>query len=275
MTAQLKVIGKEHVGKIEFTGIEGGFGDGKKAMLVKDIAKIHGSTVKRINELLNRNRSRFRDGIDVIDLLTNEKFVVVLNDLGFSQNQINRSNNIYLLSERGYAKLLKILDDDKAWDIYDQLVDNYFNMRVALKEDSLSFKIPQTFSEALQLAADQAKKIEEQQPKVDYFDSQMRNPGLMTTTEIAKDFGMSATKFNKLLNNIGIQFKQGKHWVLYQQYTGLGYTQYEPYAYKSKNGKDGIHNNLKWTQKGRKFIYDELAKIGVRPTVEQLELLKA
>ena len=32
----------------------------------------------------------------------------------FTQNAINRSNNIYLLSERGYAKLLKILEDDVA-----------------------------------------------------------------------------------------------------------------------------------------------------------------
>lgn len=138
MTTQLKVIGKERVGQIEFTGIEGGFGKDKKAMLVKDIADIHDSTVKRINELINRNRRRFKDGIDVIDLLSSQKFVVVLNDLGFNQNQINRSNNIYLLSERGYAKLLKILDDDKAWDIYDELVDNYFNMRVAIKNNEPS-----------------------------------------------------------------------------------------------------------------------------------------
>ena len=70
---QLKVIGKERIGHIEFTGIEGGFGNDKKAMLVKDIAKIHGSTVKRINELINRNRLRFKDGIDVIDLLSAPK----------------------------------------------------------------------------------------------------------------------------------------------------------------------------------------------------------
>ena len=81
---------------------------------------------------------RFKDGIDVIDLLSAPKFVVVLNDLGFNQNQINRSNNIYLLSERGYAKLLKILDDDKAWEVYDELVDNYFNMRVAIKNNEPS-----------------------------------------------------------------------------------------------------------------------------------------
>lgn len=68
--------------------------------------------MKRINELINRNRKRFKDGIDIIDLLSDKNFAIVLNDSGFSQNQINASNNIYLLSERGYAKLLKILEDE-------------------------------------------------------------------------------------------------------------------------------------------------------------------
>lgn len=67
--------------------------------------------MKRINELINRNRKRFKDGIDILDLKI-ENFAVTLSDLGFSQNQINASSNIYLLSERGYAKLLKILEDE-------------------------------------------------------------------------------------------------------------------------------------------------------------------
>lgn len=133
---ELKLLGKEKVGKFEFTGIEGGFGEDKKSMLVRDIAMIHESTVKRINELINRNRKRFKDGIDIIDLLVDENFKVVLNDLNFSTKTISNSNNIYLLSERGYAKLLKILEDDKAWEIYDELVDNYFNMREAINTDS-------------------------------------------------------------------------------------------------------------------------------------------
>ena len=132
----LKILGKEKVGKFEFTGIEGGFGENKKSMLVRDIAMIHESTVKRINELISRNRKRFKDGIDIIDLLVDENFKVVLNDLNFSTKAISNSNNIYLLSERGYAKLLKILEDDKAWEIYDELVDNYFNMREAINTDS-------------------------------------------------------------------------------------------------------------------------------------------
>lgn len=140
---ELKILGTEKVGNFKFTGIEGGFGENKKAMLVRDIAVIHNSNVRRINEVINRNRKRFKDGVDIIDLLSNEDFAVVLNDSGFNQNQINASNNIYLLSERGYAKLLKILEDDKAWEIYDELVDNYFNMRYVIqKQDSYMITDP-------------------------------------------------------------------------------------------------------------------------------------
>lgn len=131
---QIKVIGQEKVAGIKFTGIEGGFGEGKKAMLVKDVAKIHDRNIKAINQAINMNRKRFKEGIDIIDLKQSKNFVVNLIDLGFTQNSINRSSNIYMLSERGYSKLLKILEDDKAWEIYDKLVDGYFDMRVALKD---------------------------------------------------------------------------------------------------------------------------------------------
>ena len=134
---QLKVIGKEHIGKIEFTGIEGGFGKDKKAMLVKDIAKIHDKELRQINQAINMNRKRFKDGIDIADLLNqSDGFRKFAQENGLIGS--NRTQHVYLLSERGYAKLLKILDDDKAWDIYDQLVDNYFNMRVAIKNNEPS-----------------------------------------------------------------------------------------------------------------------------------------
>lgn len=132
---ELKVLGKEKVGKFEFTGVEGGFGEGKKAMLVRDIAAIHGQPVYEINRRINDNRKRFKDGIDIIDFLNgSEPFRKFAEDNGFIGS--NRTQHVYLLSERGYAKLLKILEDDKAWEIYDELVDNYFNMRQAIKTDS-------------------------------------------------------------------------------------------------------------------------------------------
>lgn len=131
----LKILGQEKVGNFEFTGIEGGFGEGKKSMLVKDIAEIHKRSSKVINQAINMNIKRFRAGVDISDLKASN-FEVNLIDLGFTQNAINRSNNIYLLSERGYSKLLKILEDDTAWEIYDQLVDNYFAMRQSIQSEN-------------------------------------------------------------------------------------------------------------------------------------------
>lgn len=131
----LKVLGTEKIGSFEFTGIEGGFGENKKSMLVKDIALIHGKEVKEVNRLINNNIRRFKNGIDLLDLkqvISNHLF----SDYGFTKAQWGNSNNIYLLSERGYAKLLKILEDDKAWEIYDELVDNYFNMRLTINTDN-------------------------------------------------------------------------------------------------------------------------------------------
>ena len=131
----LKVIGTEKIGGYEFTGIEGGFGEGKRALLIKDIADIHDTDVRVINQTINRNRKRFKDGIDIVDLKQVTDSDVFL-DYGFTKAQWGNANNIYILSERGYAKLLKILEDDTAWDIYDELVDGYFNMR------SEQFKLP-------------------------------------------------------------------------------------------------------------------------------------
>ena len=68
MKDKIKVGGLITVGDMKFHDIEGGFGKDKRAMSVKDIAEIHGRDLKDINRLINNNRKRFEDGIDIIDL---------------------------------------------------------------------------------------------------------------------------------------------------------------------------------------------------------------
>ena len=116
----VKVNGLVNVKGMKFHDIEGGFGEGKKAMLVKEIAEIHGRELKAINQNINNNISRFKLGVDLLDL-KNGHFELPLQELGLTNRDISISKNIYLLSERGYSKLLKILEDDFAWEQYDKL----------------------------------------------------------------------------------------------------------------------------------------------------------
>ncbi|MBS0937650.1 ORF6N domain-containing protein [Lactiplantibacillus plantarum] len=222
----LKVISREHIGKYEFTGIEGGFGKNKKAMLVKDIAKIHGRLVKEINKLIKQNSQRFKNGIDLIDLkqvISNNLF----SQYGFTKAQWGNANNIYLLSERGYSKLLKILEDDKAWEIYDQLVDNYFNMRQSIKENqpslvagkrleimeknaatrkaNLLYKIAQATSSETSsqtLLAHAAKELT----------GEMTIPVMKhkeyTATEVGEQVGKTANKVGRICNQLGLKAEQ-------------------------------------------------------------------
>ncbi|HAT4874739.1 TPA: ORF6N domain-containing protein, partial [Clostridioides difficile] len=64
---EIIVLGTLEVEGMKFHDIEGGFGKDKKAMLVKDIAEIHNRESRQINELINKNRKRFKDGKDILD----------------------------------------------------------------------------------------------------------------------------------------------------------------------------------------------------------------
>ncbi|ARN92166.1 phage repressor protein/antirepressor Ant [Levilactobacillus brevis] len=111
--------------------------------------------------------------------------------------------------------------------------------------------------------------IQELQPKADYTDKMLANPGLETISVIAKNFGYSTREFNKLLHGLGIQYKQGKTWLLYAKYQNLGYTHVEPYGYTNSEGIEKVRNTMKWTQKGQEFLYSFLKSKGILPRVEQ------
>lgn len=163
----LIVKGVKNIEGMKFHDIEGGFGEGKKAILVKEIANIHGRELSEINRRINENRIRFKDSVDIVDLKS-EEFAMLLKHSGiYTQNSINASKNIYLLSERGYAKLLKILEDDKAWEQYDKLVDGYFQMREERNNSQYQYENLSTEMKALLMHDKKIQAVEKKVLEVD------------------------------------------------------------------------------------------------------------
>lgn len=116
----------------------------------------------------------------------------------------------------------------------------------------------------------QTQQIAEMKPKVGYYDIVLRSPSLVKTSVIAKDYGMGAPTFNRLLKKLGIQYKQGDIWLLYAKYQDKGYTSTETYHYTNeKTGEPGTQCWTKWTQKGRLFLYETLKAEGILPTIEK------
>lgn len=111
------------------------------------------------------------------------------------------------------------------------------------------------------------QKVAELQPKANYYDTILANKSITPISFIAKNYGMSAVQMNKLLHKYGIQYKQGKAWLLYAKYQNEGYTHTEMVPVQ---GSDNLKPIMKWTQKGHLFIYDFLKKQDILPTIEAL-----
>lgn len=125
--------------------------------------------------------------------------------------------------------------------------------------------------EAQSVLAAKDKVIEEMKPKASYYDVILNCKGLLATSVIAKDYGWSAIRLNEYLHKKGIQFKQGKTWLLYQKYATEGYASTKTHEHLGNDGTNHANVHTYWTQKGRRFIYDLLKNDGIVPLIERDE----
>lgn len=113
--------------------------------------------------------------------------------------------------------------------------------------------------------------LAEANKKLPFLEWALQTKGLVTPTIIAKKYGKTAIWLNDWLHKQGIQFKQGKCWVLYKKYDDKGYSD----TIFSPTDIDHLHPSMKWTVKGMKFIYELLKENGYLPISEQGEDGKA
>jgi prophage antirepressor-like protein len=109
-----------------------------------------------------------------------------------------------------------------------------------------------------------AELASEMATKANYCDIILNTNNAIPVTLIAKDYGMTASRFNQLLHALGVQFKVGGAWALYADLADQGYTRTQTYYVNERTSI--LH--MFWTQKGRRFLYDTLKGRGILPLVE-------
>lgn len=169
-------------------------------------------------------------------------------------------------TEKGKQYRQYFLDLEKAWNTPEQVMARALRIANATV-DSLKERCKFLGGQVVE----QQKVIEKLEPKASYYDLVLQCKDLIATTIIAKDYGMSASGFNKMLKDLGIQYKQGDTWVLYSKYQGYGYLQTKTHNYADTDGVQHAKQHSYWTQKGRLFLYEKLKNKNVVPLMEQAE----
>ena len=222
---------------------------------------------KDVADILGYAKSRNAIATHVDD--EDKKDAPIQGDLGGTQNMtiINESGlySLILKSKLPSAKKFKrwvtseVLPTIRKHGMYatEELLNNpdlLIQVATQLKEERTN-----------RLIAEQ--RVNELKPKADYYDKILANKSLMTISVIAKNYGMSANKMNQILHKLGVQYKQGKTWLLYSKYQDRGWTHTEMLEVA---GTDKLQPSTKWTQKGHIALYELLKKNDILPTIERL-----
>ena len=103
--------------------------------------------------------------------------------------------------------------------------------------------------------AQNAIKLSRQAPKIRYFEEVLHSASTYTTTQIAKELGMSGRELNYRLKLLGVQFRQSGTWMLTARYHKEGYTRTHTHIWQNRNGETGTAMHTVWTERGRLFIH--------------------
>lgn len=215
---------------------------------------------KRFSAWFETNSQGFIEGDDFTSVLSG---TVVNNgahrELQDYKMSIDMAKHICLMSrtEKGKQCRQYFIELEKAWNTPEQVFARALKMADA-KIHSLQSEVNV-----------KNQLIGELKPKADYVDRILQNKGLVTITQIAKDYGMSGREMNEKLHDLGIQYKQSDQWLLYAPYQKCGYTHSDTIDITRSDGRSDVKMNTKWTQKGRLFLYEKLKSAGIYPVIER------
>lgn len=258
---EIQVFSNAELGEVRITVI-----DGEVMFVGKDVAEILGyrNTRKALTDHVDDEDKM--DGVTIRDSIGREQTPVFINESGlYSLILSSKMPNAKKFKRWVTAEVLPAIRKHGVYAV-DEVLQNPDVLIQALTELKKEREEKEKLKETV---AVQNQQITEMTPKAGYYDVVLNCKDVISTTEIAKDYGWSAKKMNAYLHEKKIQFKQGKIWLLYQKYSEQGLTSTKTSVY---NGRDGLsHSNIHtyWTQKGRLFIYELLKKDGILPIMER------
>ncbi|RCO87134.1 phage antirepressor Ant [Escherichia coli] len=236
---------------------------GVRVVTTETLARGYGVDEANIRNNLSRNLDRFEEGKHYF-LLTGLKLREFKNRVTGSYSVGKNARSLTLWTERGAARMSKIVDTNEAWAFFEKLEDSYFRQK-----EQQPVSIPQTLPEALRLAAELAEQkmqLEQQlvaaAPKVDFADRVSVAKGILIGN-FAKVVGLKQNALFAWLRENGILIASGgRKNVPFQQYINAGYFTVKEVVLDDEDGYQ-IRLTPQLTGKGQQWLTRKLLDAGL------------
>lgn len=188
----MHVVDPDMLSPVEWHGI--------RVVTTETLAKGYGTDEANIRKNLSRNSARFVEGVHIFTIEGDE-----LKDLRVTNSHAQISSMVRTLTiwtEKGAARMSKIVDTDEAWSFFEKLEDSYFRPRE-------SAGLPLTYEQALEdllIKVKEARQVTEQRDraiKERRWIGEKREATAMATASVA------VREKNKLAERLG----EGKNYA--------------------------------------------------------------
>ncbi len=148
--------------------------EGVRVLLTYQLAESYGTTSEIISNNFNRNKDRYQEGKHFFTLEGEEKHEF-LNHHQFDDGSkgLKKAQKVYLWTEKGALLHAKSLNTDKAWEVYDYLVDFYFNVKQKSYDD-LSLEL-QAFKQMFEAMAKTEREQKRQAQQIIKLEKDIQN----------------------------------------------------------------------------------------------------
>ena len=102
------------------------------------------------------------------------------------------------------------------------------------------------------------EEIARLKPRAEYADHVLDSITCITTTQLAKELGMTAQELNRRLCEMRIQYWQSGQYMLYAEFARQGFAKSRTHKRVLKHGMVITEMYLVWTERGREFIHQLL-----------------
>ncbi len=177
----------------------------------------------------------------------------------YVEEQNGQTYKTYDMDRKGFVLLTIGFTGQKALDFKIAYIDQFDAMESALKNRAVGFAIPQTLSEALRLAADQADTIERQKTQIAQqastvvaFNRIAKSDGSLCITDAAKDLQVRPKDLFSFLRQQGwIYSRLGKAGdIAYQDKIQAGYLEHKVTTVTRTDGSEKTVEQVRVTAKG-------------------------
>ena len=240
----------------------------ERVLTTEQVAEFYECNADNIKINFNANRERFVEGKHYFKVEGEALSKLRVSETNLQISPMTRS--LYLWTKRGCARHAKMLKTDRAWEVFEELEENYFTTKKSTVQTSRPLKV----SDIAQDVVSAAKIFEEYlglkqgiafvhsvalaegnyninlEPIKKLAPPAEHDTGYMNATQLGEKVGKSARTTNKWLADNGYQFKDGKDWRLTEK--GKQYAEELPYT---SNGHSGYQ--IRWASQIVTFLLED------------------